>query len=429
MPIAAYWCERLGSTNRVLIRCDENGIITERTDDIDPPPDAHRLPGVVFPGFVNDHSHAFHRMLRGRTHAYFDSFWNWRDAMYRVAAGLNPDSYHQLARLVYAEMVQAGYTSVSEFHYLHHQPDGTPYADPNAMGHALIEAAGDAGIRITLLDTLYLSGGLTKDGYQPLSDLQRAFGDGDVATWADRVAKLKTAGRVEIGAAVHSVRAVPDTALPEFAQASQGMRTYAHLSEQPAENAATQAYHGSTPTELLARHGLLAEHLTVVHATHLSDVDIRLLGESRCTACFCPTTEADLADGIGPARELSDAGCPITIGSDQHAVIDPFAELRGLEYGERLRTGQRGRFTTEDLSRAGTADAVIEAGHPCDLVAIRTNTPHTAGAAPDQLLMAASASDVDTVVVGGRIVVREGRHETIDVGPSLAELINGWWNR
>lgn len=422
--MTAYWCERLGSHNRVLIRCDENGVITGRTHDTDPPPDAYRLAGTVFPGFVNDHSHAFHRMLRGRTHAHFDSFWNWRDAMYRVAAGLNPDSYHQLARLVYAEMVQAGYTSVSEFHYLHHQPDGTPYTDPNAMGHALIAAARDAGIRITLLDTLYLSGGLTRDGYQPLSGPQLAFGDGDVANWQARMAQLKPAGQAEIGAALHSVRAVPDTALSAFADATTDMRLHAHLSEQPAENAATQAYHGCSPTELLHRHGLLTARTTAVHATHLSDVDIRLLGGHNVTACFCPTTEADLADGIGPAQELRDAGCPITLGSDQHAVIDPFAEIRGLEYGERLRSGQRGRFDPYAMSGGDP-----QIGWPCDLVAVRTDTPRTAGAAPDQLVMAASASDVDTVVVGGRIVVRDGRHETIDVGPGLAELIDGWWDK
>jgi formiminoglutamate deiminase len=364
-------------------------------------------------------------MLRGRSHAYFNSFWSWRDAMYQVAAELNPDSYYLLARLVYAEMVQAGYTSVSEFHYLHHQPEGTPYADPNAMGHALLEAARDAGIRITLLDTLYLSGGLDNTGYQSLSELQRAFGDGDVSAWFDRVSML---AQPNVGAALHSVRAIPADALSDFAEYTKGKPVHVHLSEQPAENEACQAFHGCSPTELLSGKGLLSNNLTAVHATHLSEVDISLLGSAHVNACFCPTTEADLADGIGPARELADAGCSISIGSDQHAVVDPFAELRGLEYGERLRSGQRGRFQPNELVFAGTKGG-IDRNAPCDLVAVRTDTQRTAGAAPEQLVMAAMASDVDTVVIGGKVVVRDGRHHTIDVGSALAEMIDTWWRK
>ncbi|HEX4722090.1 MAG TPA: formimidoylglutamate deiminase [Pseudonocardiaceae bacterium] len=438
MPVTtAFWCERLciggGVWNRVLLRCDENGMLTERTRNVDPPPDAYRLPGLVFPGFANAHSHAFHRMLRGRTHTHFKSFWKWREAMYQVAGELNPDSYYQLARLVYAEMVQAGYTCVGEFHYLHHQPDGTPYADPNAMGLALIEAARDAGIRITLLDTLYLTGGLDQTGYQPLSELQLAFGDGDVATWFDRVAKLGEDDNTRIGTALHSIRAVPADALPEFAEYTKGKPVHAHLSEQPAENEACQEFHGCSPTELLSRNGVLSRHFTAVHATHVSDVDIQLLRAGDCRVCFCPTTEADLADGIGPALELF--GC---VGSDQHAVIDPFAELRALEYGERLRSGERGRLSPGHLVATATSGGYGSLGWdsgrflwngPCDLVAVRTDTPRTAGSDPDQLVMVASASDVDTVVVGGRIVVRDGRHETVDVGAGLAALIDGWWDR
>ncbi|HEY0807152.1 MAG TPA: formimidoylglutamate deiminase [Pseudonocardiaceae bacterium] len=434
-----YWCERayLGSGiwDRVLLRVDEHGVITERIRDVDPPPDAYRLSGLVFPGFANGHSHAFHRMLRGRTHNCFDSFWSWREAMYQVAGELNPDSYYQLARLVYAEMVQAGYTCVGEFHYLHHQPDGTPYADPNAMGHALIEAARDAGIRITLLDTLYLAGGLDRTGYQPLSELQLGFGDGSASAWFDRVAALTETRDARIGTAVHSVRAVPADVLPDFADYAKDKPIHVHLSEQPAENEACQAFHGCSPTELLSRNGLLTHHTTAVHATHLSDIDIQLLRAAAGTACFCPTTEADLADGIGPAYEL---GSLLSIGSDQHAVIDPFAEMRALEYGERLRSGQRGRLTPGHLVAAATHGGYRSLGWdparvllnaPCDLVAVRTDTPRTAGAAPEQLVMAATASDVDTVVVGGKVVVRDGRHETIDVGPALARMIDEWWQK
>lgn len=423
MPVT-YWCERAwlpdGPADAVLVRA-AGGVITEVEAGV--PATGDRLRGMVFPGFANAHSHAFHRALRGRTHGDGGTFWTWREGMYALAARLDPDSYHRLARLVYAELVLAGYTWVGEFHYLHHAPDGSRYADPNAMGTALIEAARDAGIGITLLDTLYLAGGLDATGYLPLTGPQVRFGDGDVNGWLDRVSRLPG-----IGAAVHSIRAVPAPALPDFAAVTADRPVHVHLSEQPAENEACQAVHGCSPTELLADAGLLHPSTTAVHATHLSDVDIRLLGSAGVTACFCPTTEADLADGIGPARELADAGCPIALGSDQHAVVDPLAEARALEYGERLRTGHRGRFTPAELVVAATSRRMIAVGAPCDLVAVRTDTVRTAGALPGQLLTAGTASDVDTVVIGGELVASGGEHRTLGtVGPELAAVIEELW--
>jgi formiminoglutamate deiminase len=432
-----YWCERAwlgdGPVEHVLVRADDDTIASV---EIGAPPSGHRLPGLVFPGFANGHSHAFHRALRGRTHANGGTFWTWRDAVYRLAARLDPAGYHRLARLVYAEMAMAGYTAVGEFHYLHHAPGGAHYADPNAMGTALIEAARDAGIRLTLLDTLYLAGGLDANGYRPLSGPQLRFGDGDLDGWLDRTGLLTETPMVRIGAALHSVRAVPASFLPTFAGFTRDRPVHVHLSEQPAENASCQAYHGCSPTELLSSSGVLGPWTTAVHATHLSGVDIGLLATS--FACFCPTTEADLADGIGPAGELTDAGSTITLGSDQHVVLDPFAEARALEYGERLRTGQRGRFTPASLVASATHHGYssigwpgggrIAVGAPCDLVAVRTDSVRTAGAAADQLVMAAGASDVDTVVVGGRVVVQDGRHVAFaDVGRELAACIEELW--
>ncbi|MGI5127684.1 formimidoylglutamate deiminase [Pseudonocardia sp. CA-107938] len=380
------------------------------------------LPGVALPGFANAHSHAFHRALRGRTHGDGGTFWTWREHMYAVAARLDPDSYLALARATYAEMALAGVTAVGEFHYVHHAPGGRPYADPYAMDHALRQAAADAGIRLTLLDTCYLAGGID----QPLGEPQLRFSDGDVDAWAARVAH----GPAD-GVAVHSVRAVPRHALKTVAAAAAGRPLHVHLSEQPAENDACRAAYGMTPTALLATEGVLGPSTTAVHATHLTSGDIAALGSSGTGACFCPTTERDLADGIGPARALHDAGVPLSLGSDQHAVIDLLEEARALELHERLQTNERGRFTPPQLHAALHAHAALgrpeagrlEPGAPADLVAVRTDTPRTAGADPAQIVFAATAADVDTVVVDGSVVVEAGRHRLGSVGQLLADAI------
>jgi formiminoglutamate deiminase len=428
MPVSYYATE-----SRTLIDVAPDGTIAAITTTNTPPAQTTRLPGVVLPGFANAHSHAFHRALRGRTHGDGGTFWTWRETMYALAQRLDPDSYYQLARLVYAEMVLAGYTSVGEFHYLHHDSGGTPYRDPNAMGKALAAAAVDAGIRLTLLDTCYLTGAVGTE----LVGVQQRFGDNTVDGWRKRVDDLTfDTPNVRLGAAIHSVRAVPVDAIGVVAAWAdeRSAPLHMHLSEQLAENNACQARYGRTPTELLHEQGALGPNTTAVHATHLTPGDIALLGTNGCTACFCPTTEADLADGIGPARELADAGVNLALGSDQHAVIDPFLEARGLEHGERLRTGQRGRFATLDLLVAATAHTSIgwpslfEVGSPADFLTVRTDTVRTAGCAHNQMILAATSADVAAVVINGRIVARDGHHDTIgDVGPLLAEQIERLW--
>ena len=442
--MTSYWASKawLPSGVRERVRLDvEDGVFTAITPDASPQ-DAYRLPGLVLPGFANDHSHAFHRALRGRTHADGGTFWTWRKAMYSAAAQLDPESYYQLARATYAEMVLAGYTSVSEFHYLHHGPGGAPYADPNAMGHALIQAAQDAGISITLLDTCYLHGGLGPAGYLELDHVQTRFADANVSAWAERVSQLKSDDGVSIGTAVHSVRAVTPAELAELRQhaphVQQGTTAHhIHLSEQPAENDATLAHFGRTPTQLLADAGLVDADLTAVHATHLTEEDIALLGGAGTTACFCPTTERDLADGIGPAPELVAAGARLSVGSDQHAVIDPFEEIRGLEMNERLRSLRRGTFTPMQFLDAATTGATfrgwphsgpLQVGNLANLVAVRTGSPRTAGCSDEQLILGATAADVDTVVVRGEVKVADGQHFLGDVGQLLADAIGPLWD-
>lgn len=429
--MSSFWCKQAivdGALVRGIRITESDGVITGVASRNEPGDTDIVLGGLVLPGFANGHSHAFHRALRARTHANGGTFWTWREEMYRVANILDPESYLQLATAVFAEMVLAGYTVVGEFHYLHSRPDGTPYENPTAMEDAIVEAARRAGIRLTLLDTLYLAGGIET----PLEQTQRRFSDGSVKGWVARRDAVRFGPLARSGAAIHSVRAVPPALFSAVREATSGLPLHAHVSEQVAENTATVAAYAATPMALLADADILGPLFTAVHATHLTDSDIDLLGISGSTICFCPTTERDLADGIGPARALHDAEANISLGSDQNAVIDPFEELRGLEMNDRLATGKRGRFAPSELLAAGTQAGYrslgwkgghIEVGFLCDLVSIRMTTPRTAGAQPEQVWLAATSADVSTVVIGGRVVVTNGHHSLGDVGVLLAEAI------
>ncbi|MFI9239443.1 formimidoylglutamate deiminase [Streptomyces sp. NPDC053079] len=435
-----YWAEHawLGASVEpgVAVDVTDGRITAVRTDVPAPPPGAVALRGLTLPGLANAHSHAFHRALRGRTQVGAGTFWTWREVMYSVADRLTPDSYHALARATYAEMALAGITCVGEFHYVHHAPGGTPYADPNAMGEALIAAADEAGIRITLLDTAYLSSGFG----EPPNHHQLRFSDGTADAWAERAAGLKPAGHARIGAAVHSVRAVPADQLATVAGWADERQAplHVHLSEQTAENEACLAAHGRTPTRLLADHGVLGPRTSAVHATHLSDEDINLLGGSNTTICMCPTTERDLADGTGPAVRLQQAGSPLSLGSDSHAVIDLLEEARAMELDERLRTRTRGHWTASALLRAATADGHaslgwadagrIEPGALADFTTVALDSVRTAGPAPrhgaETAVFAATSADIAHTVVGGRHVVRDGVHQLVpDVPRALADSI------
>jgi len=430
----AYWARHAwlpaGIAENVRLQVDD-GRFTAVTPGEAPALGDVQLPGVVLPGFANTHSHAFHRALRGRTHHEGGTFWTWRNAMYTIAERLTPDTYYTLARAVYAEMALAGVTVVGEFHYVHHRPDGTPYPDPNAMGEALMRAAADAGIRLTLLDTCYLAGGLGETGHVPLDRRQRRFGDDGVAAWADRFAALADRPGVRIGAAIHSVRAVPAHALPTVVAAAAGRPLHVHLSEQPAENQQCVEFYGVTPTELLRRAQALGPHTTAVHATHLTPADVTAIAAAGAAVSLCPTTERDLADGIGPAGALAAAGVRLVLGTDQHAMVDLLEEARAVELNERLATGRRGTFAPADLlhllsghDTLGWPDAgTIAVGQRADLVELDPRSIRTAGTDPAQILFAAGTPDVRTVVVDGQPVVDGGRHRLGDVGALLAGAI------
>jgi formiminoglutamate deiminase len=444
------WLPGRGVRSGVLIEA-AGPYFTSVTPDVshhDCPSGTVYLPGMTLPGLANAHSHAFHRALRGTVQAGQGTFWTWRARMYDVAERLDPDSYLALARAVYAEMTLAGITCVGEFHYLHHDRAGARYSDPNQMGRALIEAAAQAGVRITLLDACYLSGGITADGTpEPLVGAQRRFGDSDGDEWAARVDSLGAdehgvlAPHARAGVAIHSVRAVPPGQMRPVLSWShaRGAPVHAHLSEQVAENEACLAAHGVTPTQLLDRVGALGPRSTMVHATHVLGGDVEMLGGSRTGVCLCPTTAADLADGIAPARALAAAGCRLSLGSDSHAVIDLLEEARRVEMGERLTSGQRGSFRAEELAAAATV-----AGHAClgwpeageispgalaDLVTVALDTPRLAGTAAatalESVIFAATAADVRNVVIGGEDVVTGGHHVRVtDVPTALATAIS-----
>lgn len=429
-----YWCEYAwlpsGVFENVRIDVVDGAVAAVGPDE---QPQGTVLRGLTVPGFANAHSHAFHRALRGRTHHDRGTFWTWRERMYRLAAVLDPDAYYRLARAVYAEMVLAGYTSVAEFHYLHHAPGGVAYNEPNVMSAALDAAATDAGIRLCLLDTCYLSSGFGAE----LGAQQLRFGDADVHAWAQRAAAFRPRGElVRVGAAAHSVRAVPAAALPVVAEWAGERPLHVHLSEQRDENEQCLRAYGKTPSAVLHDAGVLGERTVAVHGTHLTEHDVGLLGGSGSGVCFCPTTERDLGDGIGPAGELAAAGAVLSLGSDSHAVIDPLEEARALEMHERLDHEQRGRFAVDELLTAACNHTAlgwpevgsVAAGMAADLVTIDLCSPRTAGADPSGALLAAGAADVRDVVVAGNHVVSGGEHQRVDSPAAvLATEVNALW--
>lgn len=408
----------------------ENGTIQSVVTDEAPPPETTVLKGVLMPGMVSAHSHAFHRALRGQTHADGGDFWAWRTKMYEVAGRLTPENYGRLATEVFAEMLRAGVTTVGEFHYVHHQPNGEPYEHRHAMELAIIQAAINSGIRLTLLDACYLTSAI--DGAPPLPEQQR-FSDGTATAWAQRVADLAAQSHpptVKIGVAAHSVRAVPAVDLVTIASAADALEApfHVHVSEQRAENEASHTEHGMTPTELLTDRGALGANTTAVHATHLTDNDIRLYAGNGAGICFCPTTERDLGDGIGPAKELRARGIPLSLGSDSNAVIDPFAEAKALEMNDRLRLEQRGIHTPEELLHSGTMAGLaalgwgdhqpLSPGSPADFISVDC-TPDLGS-----LIFDTDRHSVTDAIVAGRQIIADRKNTAGQTPLALAAAIS-----
>lgn len=393
---------------------------------------------LVLPGHASAHSHAFQRAIRGRSHTRRDgaSFWSWRAQMYRVASELDPDDAYALARFAYAELAACGVTAVGEFHYVHHDPSGTPYADRTILADATIRAARDAGLRITLLRVLYARAGAGR----PAEDAQRRFVDPDVEVALGDVDALVGRWRddpcVRVGLAPHSVRAVPAPwleAARDFA-AARALPLHAHVAEQPREIHECLAEHGRRPVELLDELGLLGERFVAVHATHLRAHEARALGGS--FVCVCRSTERDLGDGAPDVSALRDAGARLCVGVDGYASSDPFEELRALELDERTRTGARQVVADgAELLQMGlagyeaiglTADGDEITLDPADLALV--GAPDAEGPLLDDVVaFGASARAVRQVRVAGELVVDGGVPRGLDAARTAYESALRRW--
>jgi len=409
-----------------------------------------RIGRFVVPGMPNLHSHAFQRAMAGlaeRRAASDDSFWTWREVMYAFAGRIGPEDLRAIASQLYVEMLKAGYTQVCEFHYLHGTPDGGSYADPAAMSLALVEAARETGIGLTLLPVLYMSGGF--DG-RPLSPRQRRFGlDVDAfLRLVERVRALESS-RLTAGIALHSLRAVPPDAMRAVLDAigalppspagnpASTMPIHIHIAEQIGEVQDCLALRKARPVDWLLDQAPVDARWCLVHATHVTADETRRLAASDAIAGLCPTTEANLGDGLFPLKAYLDAGGAIGIGSDSHISVSPVEELRWLEYGQRLvsrhrniaadeRTPSTGgrlfalalaggaRASGGGIGRISAALRPSSTGARADLVVLDDAAPLLAGRDAahviDSWLFAGNANLVRDVMVGGEWVVRDARH-------------------
>jgi formimidoylglutamate deiminase len=441
------WVSDLTLVNGHFIRrlglvCDQSGEILRLTPEAKVEDEGLvRLANrAVLPGLVNAHSHAFQRVIRGRTEHRTrnepDSFWSWREMMYSAATRLNPDDVYDASRMAFLEMALGGITSVGEFHYLHHQPDGVEYGDPNLLAREVIRAASDVGLRIALLRVAY-----ARSGYESARNPQQArFIESDPQLYLKRLEQLRSdcadrASQAWVGMAPHSVRAVPLDYLREVIRHGQDehLPIHMHVAEQPAEVSACIQEHGRSPVALLASEGLLSELFTAVHAIHVTPKAIAALAEARAMVCACPTTERNLGDGVVPGNLFFKDGIRISLGSDSHAEIDLLEDARELEYHLRLQRLERAVLSPEDDDSSsalaarlfdcatingavsiGATGGKLESGRPADFFTVDLNDPSIAGAGVDDLLagivFGLSRTAIRDVVVGGKQIVSEGRH-------------------
>ena len=431
---------------------------------------------AMLPGMINAHSHAFQRVLRGRTEYRSqtagaspvpdheitrDSFWTWREMMYSAATRLLPEDIYDASRMAFLEMTLSGITAVGEFHYLHHAPDGAPYDDPNLLAKEVVRAARDVGLRIALLRVAY-----ARSGYQTEPNpKQQRFIESDPEIYLKNLERLiediGASDTAWAGIAPHSVRAVPLDYLREVtAYANEHhLKVHMHVAEQPAEVSACVEEYRRTPIALLDTEGLLSERFTAVHAIHVTAKSIPSLVRAGASVCACPTTERNLGDGVVPADEYFKQGVAVCLGSDSHAQIDLLEDARELEYHLRLQKLERAVLdsvksekstlpdsrvsaiatqlfvcaTVNGARSIGASGGALEAGKPADFFTVALDDPSIAGASPDELLssivFASSRAAVREVVVGGKPIVSEGQHLIQDeVVERFNDLQKRLWN-
>jgi formimidoylglutamate deiminase len=412
--------------------------------------DSWRLDGrAMLPGFINVHSHSFQRLIRGRAESRAVSgrdFWSWRGTMYHAAARPTPEDVYDVARMAFLEMVKAGTTTVGEFHYLHNGPDGRPYSDANELGHLVIAAARSVGIRIVLLRSAYLRSGFevaTDPGQTRFFETADAF----IRNTEALLSAYAGANDVTIGIAPHSIRAVPLAELKGMVAwgRQRGLPIHMHVAEQVAENAACEREYGTAPVALLAEHGLLGEDFTAVHAIHITDAEIAAVAKAGATICSCPTTERNLGDGILAADKIMRTAIPVALGSDSQAQIDPMEDARQLDLHLRLQQQQRAVLdgirgeaiakrlfdcATKNGARALGIDAGdLTEGKLADFVSVDLDDLSIAGNSAEDLLpvvvFGMERTAMRDVAVGGKLILRDGRHELEDEIVARYKAVHG----
>jgi formimidoylglutamate deiminase len=416
---------------------------------------------VLLPGLVNAHSHAFQRVIRGRTEYRTgrerDSFWTWREMMYSAATRLSPEDIYDASRMAFLEMALSGITSVGEFHYLHHAPDGVPYTDANLLAKEVVRAARDVGLRIALLRVAYARAG----HLAPPNERQSRFIERDAENYLRHADALQAAlardcledNTAWMGIAPHSVRAVPLPYLKEvisFADA-RALPVHMHLAEQPAEVAACLEEYGRTPVQLLESEGLLSERFTGVHAVHVTAEEAHTLARARAKVCACPTTERNLGDGVVPADLFFREGVRVALGTDSHAQIDLLEDARELELNLRLQRLERAVLSSENdelsslaarlldsatlhgAESIGADSGSLEPGRLADFFTVELDHPSIAGASAEVLLpcivFSLAPSSVREVVVGGKPVIEDGQHTAQgEIVRSFAGLQRRLWS-
>lgn len=436
LPDLIYVDGRFQSDRAIV--CDSSGKITQISENY---PNAIRLKGrALLPGLVNAHSHAFQRVIRGRTERRSqnttDSFWTWREQMYAAANRLEAKDIYAASRMAFLEMALTGITAVGEFHYIHNSPDGSAYSDPNLLAREVIRAAGDVGVRIALLRVAY-----ARAGYEPEANPQQIrFIEESPETYVKHFEQLLDApelkdGMAWAGVAPHSVRAVPLEYLKTIVTFAneRGLRVHMHVAEQPAEVSACIEEYGRSPVALLDTEGLLGSRFTAVHAIHVTPKAIGTMARAGAFVCACPTTERNLGDGVVPVDSYFDAGVRVALGTDSQIQIDLLEDARELEYHLRLqKTARNVLAPPDDASSAALAQRLfdcatingaasigfeggkLEIGAPADFFTVDLDDPSIAGSSPDDLLanivFSLSRSAVRDVVVGGKQIVENGKH-------------------